>query len=170
MSLCVGLFGTCGSSTWRQELFIPEYEKRGICYFNPQVDDWKPEDAEIEAEHLANDQIILFPVTSETYGLGSLGEVGFSILNAIKLDNRRDFVILIDSQVDTSLDYDWHDDLVKESIKMRALVKQHLIKLNFSNVYFVQAMDEMLETSIVLYENRLRIAPYQKQFGLDKNS
>lgn len=168
MSLCIGLFGTCGSTTWRQDLFIPEYEKRNICYYNPQVEDWRPEDAEIEAEHLANDQIILFPITNETYGLGSLSEVGFSILNAIKLDDRRDFVVLIDPVVNTSIDFDWDEKLVKESIKMRALVKQHLIKLNYSNVYYVQALDEMLELSIVLYSNRLRIQPYSEKFGLNK--
>ncbi len=168
MSLCIGLFGTCGNTTWRRTLFIPEYNNRGFCYFNPQVDDWIPELAEIEAEHLANDQIILFPITNETYGLGSLGEVGFSILNAIKLDDRRDFLIMIHPLIDTKLDFDWDDNLIKESIKMRALVKQHLIKLNYSNVFLIETLEEMLETSIVLYENRLRLKPYMTKFSLGK--
>ena len=90
----VGLFGTCGKSKWRKA-FIERFETENISYYNPQVDDWKEELAIEEAEHLANDQIILFPVTSEEYSLGSLSEVGFSILNAINLDNRRDFIILI---------------------------------------------------------------------------
>ena len=59
---CIGLFGTCGNSTWRNK-FMEIYDKKNIIYYNPQVDDWKPEDAVIEAERLANDQIILFPIT-----------------------------------------------------------------------------------------------------------
>lgn len=61
--LCVGLFGTCGGSKWRNN-FMLKYNEMGINYFNPQVDDWKPELAEIEAEHLVNDDIVLFPVTN----------------------------------------------------------------------------------------------------------
>jgi hypothetical protein len=146
---CVGLFGTCGGSKWR-EPFMTAYSKIGIDYFNPQVDDWKPELAEIEAEHLANDEVILFPITSETYATGSLSEVGFSILNAISLDDRRDFVILIDPNLDEVL----KDNPVahKESVRSRALVKQHLKKLRLSNVYLVDTLEEMLAISIALYE------------------
>ena len=57
MNLCIGLFGTCGGSKWRDK-FIAKYNERGIEFFNPQKDDWKPEDAEIEADHLANDGVI----------------------------------------------------------------------------------------------------------------
>lgn len=147
--LTIGLFGTCGDSTWRNN-FIEKYTEIGINYFNPQVEDWKPEFAEIEAEHLANDKIILFPITSETYGMGSLSEVGFSILNAIKLDDRRSFVILIDNTLDEYLD---NKDLIKESLRARALVKQHLKKLNLANIYIVENLDEMLNVSLVLYNS-----------------
>ena len=60
----VGLFGTCGDSTFRKDLFIPEYERLGIAYFNPQVDDWKPEYADVEADHLATDTVQCWPVAS----------------------------------------------------------------------------------------------------------
>lgn len=149
--ITIGLFGSCGNTQWRNK-FINEYEGLNIKYYNPQVEDWKPEFAEIEAEHLANDKIILFPITSETYGLGSLSEVGFSILNAIKLDDRRNFVILIDSVLESSLD---NENLKKESLRARALVKQHLKKLNLSNIYLVDTLDEMLEVSLILYKSEL---------------
>lgn len=61
--LCIGLFGTCGTSKWRST-FIDHYNDEGINFFNPQVNDWKPEDAIKEAKHLAEDTVILFPVTS----------------------------------------------------------------------------------------------------------
>lgn len=147
MSLCVGLFGTCGGSTWRDE-FMKKYDKLGVKYFNPQVDDWTPECAEEEANHLAEDAVILFPITSETYGMGSLAETGFSVLQAISLNNRRDFVVMIDRDLDPSLD----DEITrKESIRARALVSKHLEKLGMANVYIVQSLDDMLELSLELY-------------------
>ena len=71
-----GLFGTCGTTTWRQE-FIDAYKDFAIDYFNPQVADWNPELAVLEAQHLVHDDIIVFPVTAQTYGTGSLAETGF---------------------------------------------------------------------------------------------
>ena len=160
-NITIGLFGTCGNSKWR-ESFIKTYDKLNVNYFNPQVDDWKPELAQIEAEHLANDQIILFPVTSETYGLGSLGEVGFSILQAIKLDSNRDIVVMIDDLVEidetqmTSNELTNHLQLAKESIKMRALVKQHLKKLNYPCIYLVDSLVNMMAVSMRLYEIQIK--------------
>lgn len=117
--LTVGLFGTCGGSKWRDP-FKARYEELGIKYFDPNKEDWKPEDAEEEAQHLVEDEVILFPVTGETYGSGSLSEVGFSILQAIRLDDRRDFVILIESELDEALS---DETARKESLRARALVK-----------------------------------------------
>ena len=149
MKLCVGLFGTCGNSKWR-EPFIRKFSENGISFFNPQVADWKPENAVIEAEHLAEDAIILFPITSETYATGSLAETGFSILNAIKLEDRRDFVIFIDQKLDEEL-MTGNPVAAKESLRARALVKQHLKKLNLANLYCVDTMENMLIVSEKLY-------------------
>lgn len=153
-NLCIGMFGTCGNSTFRQEILIPNFKSWDVEYFNPQVDEWKPEDAIIEAEHLANDEIILFPITSETYAQGSLSEVGFSILNAIKLDSRRDFVIMIENELDTELMKD--EDRAKDSLRSRALVLQHLKKLKFDNIYVVNTFKEMLDVTKILYFARLQ--------------
>lgn len=143
----IGLFGTCGNSTWRDS-FIEKYTALNIEHFNPNVADWKPELAEIEAQHLAEDEVILFPVTSETYGTGSLAEVGFSILNAIKLDNRRNFVIMIHKFLNDELD---NEIARKESLRARALVMEHLKKLRLSNLYIVDNLDEMFDVSVELY-------------------
>jgi len=37
--------------------------KDGVDFFNPQVDDWDDVMAQNEADHLATDGIIIFPVT-----------------------------------------------------------------------------------------------------------
>jgi len=135
----------------------------GIPFYNPQLPpgQWDPSCADIEAEHLANDEIILFPVTRETLGMGSLSEVGFSIVNAIRLDDRRDFIIMIDRELDPAL---MSNDpaLAKESLKMRALVIQHLKKLNLRNVYIVDTLDEMLDVSIELRKAADLRRPFNK--------
>jgi hypothetical protein len=161
--ITIGLFGTCGNSKWRDP-FIRVYTDEKINFFNPQVEDWKPEDAAIEAEHLASDQIILFPITSETYAIGSLAETGFSILNAIKLDDRRDFIIFIDPNLDEVLD---NEVARKESLRARALVLQHLKKLRLGNLYVVNSLEVMLITSIRLNEIALIKEPL-KQFNPHK--
>ena len=145
--LTIGLFGTCGKSRWR-DMFIDKYNQQEISFFNPQVENWKPEDAVREAEHLANDEVILFPITSETYATGSLSEVGFSILQVIRLDDRRDFVVMIEQKLDDDLS---NQEARKESLRARALVLQHLKKLRLKNVYVVSTLEEMLEVSIMLY-------------------
>lgn len=164
--LCIGMFGTCGGSQWRERLFIPKYDKLGIDWYNPQVEDWDPSLAEVEAEHLANDAIILFPVTGETYAFGSLAETGFSMLNAINLDDRREFVIYISQEIDAKdpkgavLDDRLAADgsqnpssRAKDSLRTRALVKEHLKKLRLPNVYIVDSLEEMLDVSVKLWES-----------------
>lgn len=164
--LCVGLFGTCGGSQWREQLFIPKYDELGIAWYNPQVEDWDPSLAEVEADHLANDAIILFPVTNETYAFGSLAETGFSMLNAMKLDDRREFVIYVAQDIaavdpkgnplDDQLNPDGTknpNSRAKDSLRARALVKQHLVKLRLPNVYLVDSLEEMLDVSLQLWES-----------------
>lgn len=164
--LAIGLFGTCGKSKWR-EPFIAKYEKLGIPYFNPQVDDWKEEYALEEARHLAEDEVILFPVTRETYGTGSVSEVGFSILNAIRLDDRRDFVILVEVELDPSLD---NEVARKESLRARTLVLEHLKKLRLRNVYLVDRLEEMLKISIQLYRAAKIRAPLKRYNPQNRNT
>jgi hypothetical protein len=173
MKTCIGLFGTCGNSTWRKDICIPAYQARGMVdgvdYFNPQVADWKPENAEPEARHLAEDQIILFPVTGETYGTGSLAEVGFSILSAIKLEDRRDIVVYIERILDDTLKSD--PVAYKESTRARALIIEHLKKQRLNNLFFIDpalgrqaALAKMAEISLVLFDNAKRIESYRTKY------
>ena len=148
MKKCIGLFGTCGNSTWR-EAFIKTYEEMGIAYFNPQVKNWTPECATVEAENLVEDSVILFPVTSETNGIGSLAEIGFSIIQAIKYDERT-FIIMVQADIDAKIKEE-NPALAKESTRARALVRAHLAKLNLENVVIVEDFKTMLECSIEAY-------------------
>lgn len=151
MSDCViGLFGTCGGSKWR-DAFINHYESHGVDYFNPLKDNWCPEDSVIEAEHLVNDEIVLFPITSETYGTGSLAETGYSIMNAIRANDQRFVIIYIDTTLDKHLFID-NPTAAKESCNTRAIVTAHLRKVNNPNVFIVSSLEEMLDVSMKLHE------------------
>lgn len=158
---CVGLFGTCGASTWRKE-FIEFYTKTGIRYFNPQVDDWTPELADIEAQHLKRDEVILFPVTSETYGTGSLAETGFSILQAIQSNATRFVVVMIADDMDEALKAD--ETAYKESMRARKLVKAHLAANPHPNVFVVDNFEDMLILSVELYNAVEKIAALTAQY------
>ena len=101
-----------------------------------------------EADHLAEDTIILFPITGETYGTGSLAETGFSALQAIKLNRHRDFVVMIERELDPAL----NDPVArKESLRSRALVRKHLEKLSLASLYVVDSLDDMLALSLELH-------------------
>lgn len=146
----IGLFGTCGGSKWR-DAFIKKYESHGINYFNPVKPDWNPADAVIEAEHLVNDDIVLFPITHETYGTGSLAETGYSIMNAIRANDQRFVIIYISSVLDQQLFVD-NPTAAKDSCTARAIVTAHLTKVNNPNVFMVNSLEQMLEVSMKLHQ------------------
>ncbi len=148
----IGLFGTCGSSVWRKN-FISCYEAKGIAYFNPQVGEgeWHPGMVEEENRHLAEDEIVLFPVTSESTGSGSLAEIGFSIAHALRLNRNRFFVFMIDDACSVEgLD----PAVAKENVKTRALTKSKLKDMAkvVPNVFYVESLTQMLDVSLSLVE------------------
>ena len=67
----VFLGGTCGKSTWRDNL-IPKLD---IAYFNPVVDDWTPECQEEEVRQRKICDYVLYVITSEMEGVYSIAEV-----------------------------------------------------------------------------------------------
>lgn len=160
---CIGLFGTCGNSRWRDR-FMAAYNEAGITFYNPQVEgEWDPSMATIEANHLANDPIILFPVTGETYGTGSLAETGFSILQALKFNQHRYTVVMIDPVLDAKLT---NQALRQESLRARALVTAHLYKLapNLPGLYVVESLDDMLALSLELHTVATHQAGINRRF------
>jgi hypothetical protein len=146
---CIGLFGTCGSSRWR-EPFVARYNELGIRYFNPQVPDWKPEFAEIEIQHFKRDEIILCPITGETYGTGSLSETGFSLLQAVTMNATRFVVFMIEMEVADHLKE--NETAYQESLRGRRLVAAHLRENTHPNVFMAASLDDMLAISLRLHD------------------
>lgn len=148
----VGLFGTCGNSTWRQP-FIDRYKALKIPFFNPQLPDgtWTPADSEKEVLHLANDDIIVFVITDETYAFVSLVEAGL-IIGRMQNSHRK-LVIFIDQELDNSL-IEADVSLAKASILMREMLIKHL-KTTTDNVFVTKTLSATLEMSVLLYNHKL---------------
>lgn len=144
----IGLFGTCDNIRWRDP-FMARYTKEGVPYFNPMVDNWDKSCVPIEAHHLANDPIVLLPVLDQSYGLGSLAEIGFGPLRATKQNFYRSFVVLIHPEVTKELQ-DKDPAMAKASNRTRALVLGHLEKVAADNLLIVPTLDDMLEVSLKL--------------------
>lgn len=152
MKTTIGLFGTCGQSTWRK-IFIEAFSKQNIPYFNPQLPEgtWTPECSDIENQHFKTDSIILFPVTSETTAFGSLGEVGFSIQSLMSdFSKPRYFVFMID---DNCEDPKASEQEKQASIRARKLVKSKLQEQQHANVIIVHSLEKMLEVSLAIYNH-----------------
>ena len=112
-------------------------------------------DAFAAAAHAAvkqiEDDIILFPVTGETAGLGSLAETGFSMFQAMKTNMNRYFVFMVDAECDPLKVLD--PVLAKESRRARALVRAHLRKNQHPNVFVCGDLDQMLPVSLMLHRS-----------------
>jgi len=155
----VGLFGTCDGSDWRDQFEI-EYRRRGIPFFNPVRDDWENNAERYmreEAAHLANDQIVLFPILSWSLGQGSLSEFGFGPLRALLQNKHRSFVVLIDQELHPRLD-DVDPDRRKDSLRSRKLVLSKIREYKLPNVYLVKNLAQMLGVSLRLYEAHQTLA------------
>lgn len=121
----VGLFGTCGKSHWRDSV-IEAFDKEGVTYFNPQVQNWTPACAENEANHMANDEILAFVVTSETAGVASLAEIGIAVANVLTSRYPRYLVVYVEPTFESTDPVD--AQRVKDSNGARTLVIHHLHK------------------------------------------
>lgn len=71
--LTVFLGGTCGNSTWRDEL-LPLLNGN-VKSFNPIVSNWSEGSQKIEDEHKEKDDIYLFVITPETDNTYSIAEI-----------------------------------------------------------------------------------------------
>ena len=77
------LGGTCADTTWRDEL-MPLFDKEGIEYFNPIVEDWTPECQAIEEDEKNNKcDCHLYVITKEMMGTYSIAEIINSAWQAV---------------------------------------------------------------------------------------
>lgn len=149
----IGLFGTCGKSIWRQA-FVDQYTVRGIPFFNPQVADgmWTPADSDKEICHLANDDIVIFAITDETYAFISLMEAAMAI-GRMK-DSFRKLIVFIDPDVSKSL-IEADLGLAKASILAREMLIKHLLGTTHNSVFLVKDLQAALDVSLTIWKYKL---------------
>lgn len=135
----IGLFGTVGKSRWRDPV-IARLEKEGIPYFNPVVEQWTPECAAIEAEHLVTDKVLLFVITGEEESFGSLAETGWAALSALKNGQTILFVLK---------DHSSERQLAPN--RARELVRAHARK---AGILIYENLAEAIETAIVAFREK----------------
>lgn len=155
--ITVGLFGTCDNIMWRDE-FIIKFTGLGINYFNPMTDNWHDGMIAEENKHLLNDDIILFPVLKESLGIGSLGEIGFSVLNAIRSNPKRIVIVYIDMGCEPLKPYDGKS--IQQSINARALIRSKLVANQAENIIVVDSLKELMESCL----DAIQFLEYSRKF------
>jgi Nucleoside 2-deoxyribosyltransferase like len=131
---CVGLFGTCGGSKWRDA--VKDWLLlAGVDYFDPVVPNWTPECAAVEAEHLANDKVLIVAITGETESYGSLAETGWAMLSAHR--NNQTAILVVE---------DCPGDPMSVPNRARKLVRAHAVK---AGVRIYDSIDLATEAAIL---------------------
>ncbi len=147
----IGLFGTCGSSTWRQQ-FVQHCQNNDISFYNPQLGEgeWNPDFANdyVRAEHfhLANDDIVVFAITNETIASVSLSEFAFSIMDVVRSSANRHVVIYVSEDC---IDPKASPDAIIASIKARKTVIPKMMKASKESdfIHFCQNMDDLFSAT-----------------------
>ncbi|KAH9395731.1 hypothetical protein TYRP_020468 [Tyrophagus putrescentiae] len=75
----VFLGGSCGATTWRQDIAMPLLEKNGITFYNPQVADWNPSLVEKEKVAKAGARVLVFVISRQTSSTATMIEVAYYI-------------------------------------------------------------------------------------------
>jgi hypothetical protein len=99
------------------------------------------------AESLAEDW--LYDRVLWSYAEGSLSEMGFGPLKAMRQNFQRSFVFFIETELHERLT---DPERCKASLRARKLVLGHLEEVAASNIYVVKSLDEMLDVSVKLYQ------------------
>lgn len=132
----IGLFGSCAThsgepETWRNEfLHLSDFE-----IYNPQKVDWNPTDAQIEKEHLYNDDIIVFAITPQSFSFASILEVYFSILRCVE-NNQKLFIVITDAEIPHKQISANISKLFNNAI---TIVKEHLFIRNETHFEFTKS-------------------------------
>lgn len=145
----VGLFGSCGSSYWREPL-KQQLAGAKVPFFDPVVLEWTPECAEEEANNLANNLVLVFAITDETFGVASLAEVGMAVAQVAASNETRHLVVWIADQVCEKL-ASKEPERAKDSNRARVLALAHLHKLALPNVHIVSSVKELADKALEVY-------------------
>lgn len=148
MDLCLGLFGTCAGVPWRETYFIPRLKSDKLPFFNPlSPTGHSPQLAAIEARHMANDRVIVLPVSKESQGIASLAETGWAVLRAL-LDGK-----------DVSIYVQRVDGLDETSHRARELVLEQATTLekDYPVFFLTGGIEEMADWAVIKMKEHVKL-------------
>jgi hypothetical protein len=134
----IGLFGSCGDTTWRKDIAIPIIKKAKKKYFNPQKKTWTKQNAILEYDHLMNDKVIVHVITDETNGFGSLSESGWIAMGALLRGQKIGFYIEEDNS----------KLLNSEEKRARELIKYHIENIKHPDIFLAKNISELINWAI----------------------
>lgn len=126
MEKTVGLFGTCGNSSWRN-LAIEYLEEDGVDYFNPVVENYDDAAQQNEVYHFKNDAVIMLVITEETSGIISMAESGWMALATLLSERQRFFILVAKEMPDTEEN--------RQINKCRRLIEKYCKALDSDRVF-----------------------------------
>lgn len=144
----VFLMGTIGGDysdpkrdCWRENIVQPVLEDLGVSYFNPVVENWSSENAEIEARAIASADTIVMVITDTHSSIGSLSESGWALLSAIE---RKQTLIAYIAPTQENRD--------SERARKIVLSQARTLESQIDNFYLVESLDELIIVVQGLYE------------------
>nr|CDS30645.1 expressed conserved protein [Hymenolepis microstoma] len=167
-SNCVFLGGACNPTTWRKDVAIPFLEENGIPYFNPQVDEWRPDLIVKEALAKEQSRCLLFVFQPHlTRALASLVEVAYLAAqvssqtyssSAQKMTTRsrsrrsRLLIIVRPSPLSSTAHTGRKSDTMAEAASLDAAY-EWLEGCHLPNVYFFEVLEDALHFINDFYSN-----------------
>ncbi|CAG2246411.1 RAW [Mytilus edulis] len=142
--------GSCNPTTWRQELAIPFLKSHGITFYNPQVQNWRPELLELEAQAKENADIMFFVIDKETRGISSMIEVGYLVASMKQ-------VILVLTEIEDN------DTECKEYLLNKGKILEDLVERNSVPVF--TDIDTALKCTEIVLNQGLRVQDLDLQHG-----
>lgn len=95
----VFLGGACGSTEWRTSITVPILISKGVTFYNPQVEEWRPDMVVVEAIVKERCAVLLFVVGEETRGVASMIEAAQYIC-----EGRHVVLVLKDTKVGSMIE------------------------------------------------------------------
>lgn len=151
----VFLGGSCNPTTWRIDTAIPELQKHGITYYNPQKSIWGPELVAEEHDAKQSASVLLFVLDSQTRSVAGMIEVAYLVAS-----NRCVVVVAHPYQIGQSimgeeLSYREYDDLVSGQMMLLSLLRNQGVKVHSNLTSALQKTTSILKYSYNLAEEQV---------------
>ncbi|XP_060555209.1 uncharacterized protein LOC132716070 isoform X2 [Ruditapes philippinarum] len=147
----VFLGGSCNPTRWRSEIAIPYFKDHGITFYNPQVQHWKPELMELEAQAKQTADVLFFVIDSKTRAISSMIEVAYLVAT------QRQVVVIMCEYKDTNIVIDGEKlsdsemlDLVKGRLILTDLVERNSVPI-FADIH------KALKCTQKILSNRMQV-------------